>query len=101
MQETGLAEDRGAPRPDDRQWQEVAVVAREPRQQSRAQKRGLAGSGRAEDDEEPWRRGLAQAPQQIERLDDRRVTAEEDAGGLGFERPQAPGRRSGGGAPGR
>ena len=39
-------------------------------------------------------RSFAQAAQLIERLDDRRIAAEEDAGVLGFQRAQAPIRRT-------
>ena len=42
--QTGLAGDGGPLRPDDRQWQEVLVVAREPRKQAGAQERRFAGA---------------------------------------------------------
>ena len=87
--QAGLAGDRGALGPDDRQRQEVAVVAREPRQQPGAQEGRLAGARRAEDHQEARRRGVAQAAQPVERLDDRRLAAEEDAGVLGLERAHA------------
>ena len=72
----------------------MPVVASQPRQQAGAQKRRLAGAGRAEDHQQPRRRRLAQAAQPVERFEDRRVAAEEDAGVLGFERAQPAIRRT-------
>jgi hypothetical protein len=87
--ETGLASDSGALRTDDRQRQEVPVVAGKPRQQTCAQKGGLAGTGCAKDDQKPWLSTFTQAPQTIERLHDRSFAAEKNTSILGFKRAQA------------
>ena len=72
----------------------MPVVARQPRQQAGAQKRRLAGAGRAEDHQQSRRRRLAQAAQPVERFEDRRVAAEENAGVLGFQRAEPAIRRT-------
>ena len=69
--------------------EELRVVAGEPGQQPGAQERGLARARGAEDHEQPRRRSRAQAAQPVDRLDDRRVAAEENAGIDGLERLQA------------
>jgi hypothetical protein len=77
-----------------RQRQETQVVARQPRQQSRAQERRFSGAGRAQNDEQPRRCRIAQAAQRIERFDDRALAPEEDAGVFGLERFEAAVRRA-------
>ena len=84
-----LAAERGVLRAHQRQRQEMALVAREPRQQTGAQERRFAGTRGAEDHQQTRRGAGLQAAQRVDRLDDGRVAAEEDAGILGFERLEA------------
>ena len=89
VHQPGIAADGGALRPQHRQRQEIAVVALEPRQQAGAHERGLARSRGAEDHQQAGRGSVAQPAQAVERLDDRCITPEKDAGVLGFERLEA------------
>src|ERR1700733_11658226 len=64
-QQAPFAGDRRRLRTDDRQGEEVGVVARQPRQKTCTQERRFAGARGAEDDEKArWRR-LAQAAQPV------------------------------------
>ena len=68
---------------------ELRIVAVEPRQQTRAQKRRLARAGRAEDRHQSWRRSRSKSAQPVDGVDDRRVAAKENAGVVGLLRFQA------------
>ena len=91
--QTGLTRHYGASRPNDRQRQEMPVVARQPRQQAGTHERRFAGARRAEDDQQSRRRRFAQTAQPVECFENRRVAAEENAGVLGFKGTQPPIRR--------
>src|SRR5690349_6890886 len=88
MQEAGLAREHVALRPNDRQRQE-RVVARKTWKESGAEKRRFACARGAENRQQPRRRSVAQPAQRIECLNDLGIAAEEDAGIVAFEGPQA------------
>ena len=78
--EAGLAGERSAIGPDHRQRQKIPIVATEPRQEPRAEKRGFTGARGSKDDKETRGRGFSEAPEAVEGLDNWRLTAEENAG---------------------
>ena len=80
VDEAGLAGQRRALGTDDRQGNELRVVALEPRQEAGAQERRLARARGAEDRHQSRRRSRPQAAKPVDGLDDRRVAAEENAG---------------------
>ena len=63
----------------------MAIVARQPWQQTRPQERRLSGARCAEDDEQPGRRRLPQTPQPVECIDDSSLATEENAGVIGVK----------------
>src|SRR5580704_16627856 len=66
----------------------MPVVALQPREQARAQKRRLSCAGRPKDDKKTRSRA-AQTTQGVERLNDRRIATKEYAGVLSFKGPQS------------
>ena len=80
----GIAGECRSIRPDDGQRQKMPVVATEPRQESRAQKGGFARARGPENDQKTRGRGFSEAPETVEGLDNRRLTAKEDAGVFGL-----------------
>ncbi len=72
----------------------MGVVALEPRQQARSQKRGLAGARRAQNDQQSWRRRFSQAAHPVARDDDRRLAPKKNSGVGFFQRAQSAIRRA-------
>jgi hypothetical protein len=63
------------------------IVTCKPRKDASTKERRFARTRRTKDHEQPGWESVAQAAQGVERLDDRRVAPEEDAGVLRLERP--------------
>jgi hypothetical protein len=89
VDEAGFACQRRALRANHRQGNELRIVAVEPRQKTRGQKRRLARAGRAEDRRQPWRRSRSKSPQPVDGVDNRRVAAKENGGVITLLRFQA------------
>jgi hypothetical protein len=87
--------DRTAATGTDRpQWQPLTVVAKKPRPKPRAQIRGLAGTRRAENDEQARRLARRQPAQRVDAPHDIGAAPEKDGRILGLERLEAAiGRR--------